>query len=353
VNPRHLNNSVGFKTLLVLNYEMDENSQIFSHQIEVVRRLADEFERVLVITNKVGVGALPINVQLYESGWLQGEKFRNSIKFLLLFIQILRKNSKMIIFSHMTEIQSALISPLTKILGIRHLIWYAHKSKSLAMNVNFLFVDKILTSTTGSCPYTGRKVQAIGQAIDSEKFINNFHTISSPTRLLHIGRFDPSKNIQLIIDACRKVRSKGFDLNLTIVGAPSSALHDEYARAVREKVQLDDDAWIAFKQPIKRAEIPDFFQNYDVFIHAFEGSLDKSIVEATFSGIPVVTLNQEYQRVFGAWTNQKFVTLEDELIQLLRLEKEEVFTEVTRRHEIANSNHALQSWVRNLVNYLT
>jgi glycosyltransferase involved in cell wall biosynthesis len=328
---------------------MDENSQIFSHQIEVVRRLANVFERVLVITNKTGVGTLPENVHVYESGWIQGKRVRSSVRFLLLFFQILRKNTKLVIFSHMTEIQSALISPLTKVAGIRHIIWYAHRSKSLAMSFNFLFVDKILTSTIGSCPYTGKKVQIIGQAIDSDEFFNNFHPIKTPAKLLHVGRLDPSKNVGLIIDACKQIRGRGCDLTLTIVGAPSSVIHERYAKSIKEKVRVENETWIKFENPIKRSELPFFFQDYDVFIHAFEGSLDKSILEATFSGLPVVTLNEEYRKIFNTWTNLNFATLEEELFYLLNLEPEELSNEVSRRREIANTNHALQSWVQNLV----
>ena len=340
-------------TLLVLNYEMDESSQVFSHQIDVVRGLAKVFNRVVVITNKVGSGALPNNVEVYESSWTQGKRLRNSIRFLWKFCKILRTTAPMTIFSHMTEVQSVITSPITRFLGIRHVIWYAHKSKSSAMNINSLFVDRILTSTSGSCPYIGKKVQIIGQAIDEKQFFFEFHSLKTPIKLVHIGRFDPSKNIDSIIRACDEVQVSGVKLSLTIVGAPSSSLHFAYADSLKRNVGLMKTLnWINFQEPIARNQIPDFLHNFDIFVHAFEGSLDKSIVEATFSGLPVVTINKEYLRIFGSWSNSESPTLNDELLSVIAMHEHQLAKEIERRHSIALSGHSMNRWLEKLVTAL-
>ncbi len=64
-------------------------------------------------------------------------------------------------------------------------------------------------------------------------------------------------------------------------------------------------------------------QTYDCFIHSFQGSLDKTIVEATFLGLPVITINNEYRNIFGSWnlTNKGMNnSLKDEAQLLLNLE---------------------------------
>ena len=101
------------------------------------------------------------------------------------FLKFLGKYRKFIIFSHMTEVQSGIIAPISKLLGIRHLLWYAHKSKSKYLVWNNIFVDEILTSTSGSCPIKSHKIKPIGQGIDQNLFphknINDFSLYNALT----------------------------------------------------------------------------------------------------------------------------------------------------------------------------
>ena len=70
----------------------------------------------------------------------------------------------------MTSIQSTFISPLTRVLRIRHYLWYAHTSNNIYLQISRALTNGIITSTPGSCPIKGRKVYPIGQAVDSKVF---------------------------------------------------------------------------------------------------------------------------------------------------------------------------------------
>lgn len=333
-------------TLLILNYEMDENSQVFAHQIEAVRKLAEKFEEIVVITSKKGSGLLPANVQVIESAWNPGAHFLNALRFLYTFIKVFFRIRKLTIFSHMTEVQSALIAPIAKLMGIRHVVWYAHKARSIAMDFNLLFVDKLLTSTSGSCPYTSSKVKAIGQGIDENKFRYNNHTLKSPINLVHIGRVDPSKQLEKLIHATINLRQMGHKVNFTIAGAPSSAIHDAYFSKLRNLVKDEERAGLVkFIGQIKREQIPSFLENFDVFIHAFPGSLDKALLEATFCGLPVATTNQEYLEIFGCWSGNLFDSIENELLSLFAYGNDERGVEIERRLKIAQEGHSLTRWI--------
>jgi hypothetical protein len=68
--------------LFVLTYEMDESSRILSYQAGVVNQLATIFDKITVLTGKVGVYSAPMNVKIYSSEWQQGKRIKSAIKFL-------------------------------------------------------------------------------------------------------------------------------------------------------------------------------------------------------------------------------------------------------------------------------
>ena len=335
--------------LLVLNYALDENSQVFSHQIEVVRKLADRFNRVYVITAARGLGQVPDNVEVIISKWIEGKRFSNSLRFVRIFLKTFKKDKNIVVFSHMTEVQSFLISPFTRFCRIKHLIWYAHASRSLAMNFNRFLVNRIVTSTEGSCPYTGSKVVAIGQAIDENVFVFKQRKFTNPYRFIHVGRLDPSKRLNEIIKTFTKISSNNVHCSLTIVGDVSSNRYSKYTKMLREQVEnLSDSYEIEILKPIPRKLLPGYLEDFQFFIHAFEGSLDKSIVEATMSGIPVLTLNSEYRKIFGSWSNLSSSNLEEEFASILDLDGQSLRNELNRRYEIAKSHHSFESWIENI-----
>lgn len=337
------------KNLLVINYATDERNQVFAHQIEAIYRFSKLFHKVYVITASRGQVSLPDNVIVIESRWKQGKRFTSSIRFIAKFLQVYSLDRNIVIFSHMTEVQSALISPLTRILRIRHIVWYAHASRSIAMSINHFLLDKIATSTSGSCPYTGNKVSVIGQAIDDEAFKVFERNFKSPYKFIHVGRTDPSKKIEILIKAVENLKHQGIDSSLTIVGGPSSPSFNSYEQSlISLRDSLINPSLVVFCKPIERRLLPELLNSFDFFIHAFQGSLDKSLIEATLCGMPVLTLNQEYRNIFGQWDKLATNSLEKEFLALNALSEEQLKMEINRRREIAVSQHSLSGWVEKI-----
>jgi glycosyltransferase involved in cell wall biosynthesis len=341
------------KNLLVINYAVDERNQVFAHQTEAVIRLSKKFRKVYVITSTKGQVYLPNNVTVIESRWIQGKRIRNSLRFIGKFFQVYFRDKNIVIFSHMTEVQSALISPFTKIMGIRHIVWYAHASRSLAMNVNHFLLNGIASSTTGSCPYTGDKISIVGQAIDENFFSSYQRNFEPPYKFVHVGRTDPSKKIELIIKTIENLNRMGFDSSLTITGGPSSANSNGYVQSLEFlRESLENPFSIIFSGPIQRDLLPEYLKAFNLFIHAFQGSLDKSLIEATLLGIPVLTLNTEYLNIFGSWNLKPGSSLEEEFVALTSLSKDQINFEINRRRELAVSRHSLSGWVEKIYKLL-
>jgi glycosyltransferase involved in cell wall biosynthesis len=115
-------------------------------------------------------------------------------------------------------------------------------------------------------------------------------------------------------------------------------LQDKYEIPIR-------DGWLRFYGNCPRNELPLLLKAFDVFLHAYVGSLDKSILEASAIGLPVITNNPEYINEFGVWGRPSdFVDLYLELKSLLETSIPDWHKECTRRAAIVRSNHSLEHW---------
>lgn len=342
--------------LLVINYAMDEKSQVFSHQVEVVNKLADKYDQVSVLTGLIGTYKVSSNVKVFSCNWIPGKRFTSLFRFMMKFLQLLGSNKFTCIFSHMTSVQSTFISPITRVLRIRHYLWYAHTSDNIYLQISRQLTNGIITSTPGSCPIKGRKVYAIGQSVDSKVFDKKLELETPIIKLIHIGRFDPSKNIESIVAEIKKLKDEHPGLKLNIIGSPSSNKFQHYMESVKSKFMADVQiGWLTFTPAIERIKLPNELKKYDCFVHAFQGSLDKTLVEATLAAIPVVTVNKEYLKIFGKWSNSNSdnqITLTSELGFILNLDAAAITKEVDRRYEIARTNHDMEGWINRLVNVL-
>lgn len=332
------------KNLLVFNFRMDLDNQVLSHQVEAVNALAKHFRNVTVITGAIGRVAVDENVTVMSSEWRENQPIRNAIGFFRLAIPAILKTD--CVFSHMTDVQSSMVGLFTRLLSRRHFLWYAHTHKSVYLRVAHFFIDGVVTSTMGSCPLTGAKIYPIGQAINLESF--NFRKVSltTPRNFTHVGRLDPLKNIEILIEATRKAISDGNDLKLEFVGAPSSGNLEYVAKLKLDSTDFIKLGWLNFRGPLTRIEIPEYLASKDAFMHAYMGSLDKAILEATSIGIPVVTINPEYLKEFGTWgkCDLNSVSLESELRALLLTKISEINSECERRSDIVSSQHSLKAW---------
>ena len=188
--------------LLVFNYSMNSASQVFSHQRKVVTKLSKYFAHIDVITAETFQDSPIDGVNIYSTNWISGRKLKNIVNFYRISIPLLWKHRHGTIFSHMTEVQTFLSIPISKLLFIRHFLWYAHKSPSKYLTLAYPHLDGVITSTPGSCPISGNKVFPIGQAIEISLTSEVFEMPKTPPKSwYHIGRIAPSKNIDRIIEA--------------------------------------------------------------------------------------------------------------------------------------------------------
>lgn len=332
---------------------MDRQDPLLSHQYEAVTALATKFEKVTVITGKVGSIESHPKIQIINTNWAAGRHLPNMLKLLLRSLQVIAKNDFHSVFFHMTDLQAAFISPIMFFMRKRQYLWYAHTYKSKYLTFASLWVTKVVTSTPGSCPLKSSKVIAIGQAIDEKNFASIPFQSLDLNKLIHIGRFDKSKNIDLLIQAVQEIRKIQIGTSLTLVGTPANAESKAWAASLISGHQEDiQNGWLTFDPSIPRQDFRKVIQQNGCFIHGYRGSLDKTLVESTMLRVPVITINPEYQSIFGSWAKSGELNLVDEYFAMRSLSNSELENELERRLAIARSEHSLNHWINELSSVL-
>ena len=333
------------KNLLIINYAMDENSPVFSHQVEATNEISNYFSQVFVLTSQIGSYPPKNNVRVTSMEWKPGRNLRNLIAFYRNVYFILRKYNIDVVFCHMTDVQSALLSIPLKILGIKHFLWYAHATKSKFLVFSSYFVTGLISSTKGSLPLQKPNSHIIGQAINAQKFDFQVRGSYDFSKFVHFGRLDKSKRIFEIVESIEKEKIYNSRTTLTLYGSPSSLKSSTYVEQILQgsRGKFEDD-WLTVLAPVPRNSIGTLLSNFDIFIHGYLGSLDKTILEATFIGIPVVTSNPEYLTIFGSWNPLGFVSLNDEIQSLKGLKDSELAIALKYRRQLAHKNHSLTNW---------
>ena len=169
--------------------------------------------------------------------------------------------------------------------------WYVHGAVTLRLRIAKLFTHKIFTASTESCRLKSGKVSVVGHGIDTEIF--KPQNIPHPPAVLSIGRISPSKQLEIIIDACRLVQAKIPSLVSIIAGDAGSPEEVVYALQVKEKAKKGG---VIVMASMPHAGVPELLQKGDVFLNASTtGSLDKAVLEAMSAGVVPVTSNRAYR----------------------------------------------------------
>lgn len=336
-------------SLLVVNHVMDDSDPYLSHQSEIVRLLASNFSKITVITGRVGNHSTPSNVEVISTNWVPGHRIRNALSFLRIAIPIIFFGSHQTIFSHMADLQAAVISPFAKVTRKRHFLWYAHAHKSIYLSWASIWVTGIISSTKGSCPIQNNKVFLIGQSINPKIFPPRKPINLNLDQFIHVGRLDRSKNIDLLIRSIIEIKDLNPNVKLSLIGSTANTESSTYIAELQKTFHKEiTNGTIAFFPSVSRETLAAEFNKYDIFIHGYTGSLDKTLIEATFSLMPVLTINPEYNEIFGTWSETTSPTLYQEYLALHKMSSFEIISRLQNKFNIALSSHSSDQWIHKL-----
>jgi glycosyltransferase involved in cell wall biosynthesis len=222
--------------------------------------------------------------------------------------------------------------------------------------VSHFFLNGVLTATDGSCPIKSTKVNVIGHSIDPLVFSRKDEVIYPIKKFIHIGRFDPIKNIELIVETIYKIKKSHPDITFDNFGSPSKEVYAEYeSKVIKNYSTVQNLEYIKFNTSVNRNKLPSVIKTYDVFIHACDAGLDKSILEATLTGLPVLTINKQYLDIFGYWatnSDTSQVSLTSEALALLNFSNKDLIVELDRRYKIALQHADIILWASKVKNII-
>jgi glycosyltransferase involved in cell wall biosynthesis len=357
------------KRLLVFAYAFNKSSQVFSHQADIIEKLSEYFDQTVVIAADVGQVERSTysnnlksseKIVVIEAEINRSSKLQENVETFFKLIRQFHQVGFSSVFYFMTETSAAIFGLYFRIRGVQQVLWYAHAHMPVRLLFASLLMNRICSSTRGSIPIKQQKVVLLGQMVDTKLFVYSPKPMHDKLSLIHYGRFDESKNISLLIRLAKNLEKSRPNTKLTVIGSPSNKEAMNYQKKVLEEFEPELESGLVHLFPAcKRSELPFKIVEHDIFVHAFQGSLDKSLVEATLIGIPTVTLNAEYLSEFGTWSRTQpkdFVTpekfLEYEIGQVISLDKATLFNELEKRCEIARSKHSLDNWIRGITQVL-
>lgn len=292
--------------LLVITQKVNENDPILGFFCKWIEKFAKYFDKAEVIALEIGKYNLPVNVSLHSLGKEQGYGKLRCILQLAAYSLQLKYD---FVFVHMNPEYIALFGWYWKLRGKRTALWYTHKSVTWWLRVAEKFADKIFTASRESFRLPSKKVEIIGHGIDTEIFkpksiTYNLQPITAkrdPVRgtnyaLLSVGRITPSKDLETILLAIKRLSDEDIKVTLDIVGVPVVDADFEYEKTLRELVRsLHLENNINFLGPKNYQEMPAIYTSHDLLVHTSKtGSVDKVVLESLACGTPAISSSEAF-----------------------------------------------------------
>lgn len=287
--------------LLLIGYELDDNSPALAWQGRVANALAGYCEKIIAVADKVGEFKPRPNVEVRSlpgRPWGIPRKLGSAVLLNPWFSKLCKMERIDACFIHMASRWAYRLAPTWRLLGIPVLVWYAHGSVSWPLRWAHRCADRIVTSTPQGFRLPSNKCYVIGQGIDTTLFSIQRDKTKDNKKLIYVGRIAPRKRIDLLLDVVRLLRLKHqLPVQLRLIGKPITVEDEEYAHRLRQRTEHDDfDQCVHFAGFIPMSKTPDEYR--DAFLHinvSNTGSMDKTVLESLACGCPVLTSNEAFE----------------------------------------------------------
>jgi glycosyltransferase involved in cell wall biosynthesis len=378
--------------LLIITQKVDINDDLLGFFHGWIREFGKQCESVKVICLYKGEYNLPENVEVLSLGKKvksQKSKVKITIQNLKVFRLIFRlkyfynfyshiwtlRNDYNAVFVHMNPEYVVLGGVPWKLMNKKIALWFTHKSVNFNLRIAEKFADVIFTASKESFRLPSRKVRVVGHGIDINKFkvksekysakggsrANEFieaGKISNIFNIISVGRISPIKDYETLIEAADiLVKSGEKNFRISIIGGPGlaeqEAYFDKLKKIVREK-QLSGH--FDFLGSLPNTEIPAYLKKSDLFVHmSHTGSLDKAILEAMASGIPVVSCNDASRELLSEFEKycifppRDYMALKDKIAGFMKMEQDERARIASGLFLIVSGNHSLDKLIDKII----
>ncbi|MBI1755191.1 glycosyltransferase [Candidatus Azambacteria bacterium] len=292
------------RRILILTQKVDRNDDVLGFMHGWIAEFAKQCPRVTVVCLEKGECHFPANVKVLSLGKEEGRSKLKYVSRFFLYIWHERKNYDAV-FVHMNSEYVLLGGLLWRAWGKKIGLWYAHGKTSLLLWLAEQLSDIVFTSTPEGFRLKSKKVHVVGQGIDIEEFHSRKPRVpknGEAFSIVSVGRISPSKDYDTLIDATEILMQQHEKVRVSVIGGAGMPRQKDYFDYLKKKVREKGlGRIISFLGPIPHKDVPGHLAQADVFVNmGHTGSLDKAVLEAMASGLPVLTCNEAFSGVLGA-----------------------------------------------------
>ena len=285
--------------LLITTQVVDKDDPALGFFHRWIEEFAKHCESIEVICLKEGTHTLPSNVHVHSLGKEKGSvsPFLYAIRFKVLSWKL--RNTYDAVFVHMNPEYIVLEGFMWRLLGKKIGLWYLHRSVTFRLRLAELFVNVIFTASTESFRLQTKKLKIVGHGIDLSQFRAADREKQDEMQIITTGRVAPAKRVKEMLSALDILHARDIPFHFIIAGGPGTPDDQKYAEELTEMIsQKPYHAHVSFLGSIPHDEIPRLLANSDLFINlSTTGSMDKAVLEAFASEVPVVSSNEAFRTI--------------------------------------------------------
>ena len=240
-------------------------------------------------------------------------------------------------------------------------LWYAHGSITPFLKIAEVMTNYIFTSTKSGFRLKSEKKKVVGQGIDINKFKVERHKVKSlqeKFKIISVGRISRVKDYKTLILAAEILKKRDLNFQIQILGGSLTKDDEIYFENMKDLVKINRlEKNVEFLGSVSCDKIPDYLNLADVFVNMGKtGSLDKVILEAMASELPILTCNEAVLEILENYTGKlmypknDFQKLAEKIEGMYNLQKEKRQKIGKDLRKIVENNHSLKKLIIKILN---
>lgn len=341
------------KNLLIITQAVDKNDSNLGFFCEWLEEFARQVDNLYVIANRVGAYNLPKNVTVVSLGKEDGAgRITRLFYFWKYLVNFLPRAQGILV--HMCPEYVIYGGWIARLFHKKIGLWYLHKSLTWKLKLSSLLVNYIFTAHSDGIPLKSDKVAVTGHGINLDIFYFNKKEESADNlRLLTVGRIAESKNLLFLVKFAIILQQKlDKPVEFIIIGGPYLAEDIKYLETIKQYIQ-EQPSFAKATQGKKEEEIVDFigtiahkdlgeyYKKADIFLNASRtGGVDKAVLEAIVSGVPVITSNSAFKNLLPAeclFIDGDMRDLEKKVMNYKNIDTEKISHIIGENHNLPNT----------------
>ncbi|MDP2684206.1 MAG: glycosyltransferase family 4 protein [bacterium] len=339
------------KNILIITQTVDEQDSNLGFFCGWLKEFSKQLDQVYVIANKVGEYDLPNNITVLSLGKEEGMgKFGKIINFWKYLFKYLPKVDA--VFAHMCPEYIISGGWITRLYGKKIGLWYLHKSKTLKLVLANILANRIFTAHSDGYPIKSNKVVVTGHGIDLSLFVKKHEEPDNADfTLLTVGRLSASKNLLILAKSAIILKQKlSESVKLIIVG--DAYLDDDkiYLEEIKKYIKENNAEDIfQFTGSVRHEKTIEYYNKADLFLNASRtGGVDKAVLEAMASGLPVITSNFAFKNILPENCVFEDDSIDDLVEKILNYRD----INVTSLRDAVLKNHSLENTIEQIISNL-